>query len=96
MGACATKPKVLKEGETPEPVKEEVLVATGGGDEVVDKGVAVEEEEKKVVNVEKDTGDVGADNKVEAEIVDDSSKRRSLSNLFKEVMIFFKKNCLLY
>jgi hypothetical protein len=26
---------------------------------------------------------------VEAEIVDDSSKRRSLSNLFKEVMIFF-------
>ncbi|KAL3611697.1 hypothetical protein D5086_002717 [Populus alba] len=84
MGACATKPKVLKEGETPEPVKEEVVVATGGGDEVVDKGVAVEEEEKKVVNVEKDTGAVGADNKVEAEIVDDSSKRRSLSNLFKE------------
>lgn len=85
MGACATKPKVLKEGGTPEPVKEEVVVATGGGDEVVDKGAAVdEEEEKRGVTVEKD---IGGDYKLEteiAEIVDDSNKRRSLSNLFKE------------
>ncbi|KAG5254223.1 enolase-phosphatase [Salix suchowensis] len=84
MGACATKPKVLKEGGAPEPVKEEVVVATGGGGEAVDKGVAVGEEEKKGFNVEKDIGDVGGDNRLEAEIVDDSNKRRSLSNLFKE------------
>ncbi|KAF9660933.1 hypothetical protein SADUNF_Sadunf19G0015200 [Salix dunnii] len=83
MGACATKPKVLKEGETPEPAMEEVVVATGGDVQVEDKVVAVDEEEMKVV-FEKDIGDAGGD-KVEetTEIVDDN-KRRSLSNLFKE------------
>lgn len=83
MGACATKPKVLKEGETPEPAMEEVVVATGGDVQIEDKVVAVDEEEKKVV-FEKDIGDAGGD-KVEetTEIVDDN-KRRSLSNLFKE------------
>ena len=63
---------MLKEGGAPEPVKEEVVVATGGGGEVVDKGAAVDEEEKKGFNVEKDIGDVGGDNRLEAEIVDDS------------------------
>ncbi|XP_024446733.1 uncharacterized protein LOC7487190 isoform X2 [Populus trichocarpa] len=82
MGACATKPEVLKEGETPEPAKEEVVVATGGDVQVEDKVVAVDEEEKKVV-FEKDIGDAGGDKVEETEIVDDN-KRRSLSNLFKE------------
>ncbi|XP_011014014.1 PREDICTED: neurofilament heavy polypeptide-like isoform X3 [Populus euphratica] len=82
MGACATKPEVLKEGETPEPAKEEVMVATGGDVQVEDKVVAEDEEEKKVV-FEKDIGDAGGDKVEETEIVDDS-KRRSLSNLFKE------------
>ncbi|XP_061943556.1 flocculation protein FLO11 [Populus nigra] len=82
MGACATKPEVLKEGQTPEPAKEEVVVATGGDVQVEDKVVAVDEEEKKVV-FEKDIGDVGGDKVEETEIVDDN-KRRSLSNLFKE------------
>ncbi|KAJ6854609.1 neurofilament heavy polypeptide-like isoform X1 [Populus alba x Populus x berolinensis] len=82
MGACATKPEVLKEGETPEPAKEEVVVATGGDVQVEDKAVAVDEEEKKVV-FEKDIGDAGGDKVEETEIVDDN-KRRSLSNLFKE------------
>jgi hypothetical protein len=87
MGACATKPEVLKEGETPEPAKEEVVVATGGDVQVEDKVVAVDEEEKKVV-FEKDIGDAGGDKVEETEIVDDN-KRRSLSNLFKEVFIFY-------
>ena len=88
MGACATKPKALKEGETPEPAMEEVVVTTGGDVQVEDKVVAVDEEEKNVV-FEKDISDAGGD-KVEetTEIVDDN-KRRSLSNLFKEVIIFY-------
>ncbi|KAG5224060.1 neurofilament heavy polypeptide [Salix suchowensis] len=82
MGACATKPKALKEGETPEPAMEEVVVTTGGDVQVEDKAVAVDEEEKKVV-FEKDISDAGGDKVEETEIVDDN-KRRSLSNLFKE------------
>ncbi|KAL3564802.1 hypothetical protein D5086_032848 [Populus alba] len=85
MGACATKPEVLKEGETPEPAKEEVVVATGDDVQVEDKAVAVDEEEKKVV-FEKDIGAAGGDKVEETEIVDDN-KRRSLSNLFKESMV---------
>ena len=87
MGACATKPKVLKEGETPEPAMEEVVVTTGGDVQVEDKVVAVDEEDKKVV-FEKDISDAGGDKVEESEIVDDN-KRRSLSNLFKEVIIFY-------
>ncbi|KAB5511944.1 hypothetical protein DKX38_028972 [Salix brachista] len=82
MGACATKPTVLKEGETPEPAMEEAVVTTGGDVQVEDKVVAVDEEEKKVV-FEKDISDAGGDKVEETEIVDDN-KRRSLSNLFKE------------
>ncbi|KAJ6744411.1 hypothetical protein OIU79_030689 [Salix purpurea] len=82
MGACATKPKALKEGETPEPAMEEVVVTTGGDVQVEDKVVAVDEEDKKVV-FEKDISDAGGDKVEETEIVDDN-KRRSLSNLFKE------------
>uniref|UniRef100_A0A6N2LWH7 Uncharacterized protein n=1 Tax=Salix viminalis TaxID=40686 RepID=A0A6N2LWH7_SALVM len=82
MGACATKPKSLKEGETPEPAMEEVVVTTGGDVQVEDKAVAVDEEEKKVV-FEKDISDAGGEKVEETEIVDDN-KRRSLSNLFKE------------
>ena len=87
MGACATKPKALKEGETPEPAMEEVVVTTGGDVQVEDKVVAVDEEDKKVV-FEKDISDAGGDKVEESEIVDDN-KRRSLSNLFKEVIIFY-------
>ncbi|KAB5511975.1 hypothetical protein DKX38_029003 [Salix brachista] len=89
MGACATKPKALKEGETPEPAMEEVVVTTGGGVQVEDKVVAVDEEEKKVV-FEKDISDAGGDKVEETEIVDDN-KRRSLSNLFKERMSIHMK-----
>ncbi|KAJ6697467.1 hypothetical protein OIU85_003803, partial [Salix viminalis] len=82
MGACATKPTVWKEGETPEPAMEEAVVTTGVDVQVEDKVVAVDEEEKKVV-FEKDISDAGGDKVEETEIVDDN-KRRSLSNLFKE------------
>ncbi|KAJ6422812.1 hypothetical protein OIU84_027730 [Salix udensis] len=87
MGACATKPKALKEGETPEPAMEEAVATTGGDVQVEDKVVAVDEEDKKVV-FEKDFSDAGGDKVEETEIVDDN-KRRSLSNLFKEVIIFY-------
>ncbi|KAB5511935.1 hypothetical protein DKX38_028963 [Salix brachista] len=89
MGACATKPTVLKEGETPEPAMEEAVVTTGGDVQVEDKVVAVDEEEKKVV-FEKDISDAGGDKVEETEIVDDN-KRRSLSNLFKEAMPWLLK-----
>ncbi|KAJ8765290.1 hypothetical protein K2173_011987 [Erythroxylum novogranatense] len=87
MGACATKPKVAKDNEgkapvpPPETVKEEVA-AEVKKEEVT--GVA--EEEKKVV--EREVGDQGhgkvKDVDDDHKVDDDSSKRRSLSNLFKE------------
>ncbi|KAJ8769659.1 hypothetical protein K2173_005262 [Erythroxylum novogranatense] len=90
MGACATKPKVAKDKEdtapvpAPETVKEETAAAPAA--EVVKKEevASVIEEEKKVV--EREVGDEGDDKVkdiVEADD-DESSKRRSLGNLFKE------------
>ncbi|KAJ8767219.1 hypothetical protein K2173_013616 [Erythroxylum novogranatense] len=87
MGACATKPKVAKDDEgkapvpPPETVKEEVAA-----DVKKEEVTGVAEEEKKVV--EREVGDQGhgkvKDVDDDHKVDDDSSKRRSLSNLFKE------------
>lgn len=83
MGACATKPKDLK-GEAPEDAPEnvpaaEVAASTKEAGEVISKDVVVvaEEEVKKEIQ---EGG--GADD-------DDADRRRSLSNLFKEVIFRF-------
>lgn len=91
MGGCATKPKVLKEdaAAAPEPaVDEKACAAPEPAENEKESTVVVvsvsevaeiikrEEEEDKVKEI------VG-DDKVD----DQESKRRSLSHLFKEVMI---------
>lgn len=83
MGACATKPKVLKEepGKAPEPVKEEEVAAGAVPEEVV----AVVEEEKKVVKREIGVGDMVKEIVDDDKVDDQGSKRRSLSHLFKQV-----------
>lgn len=93
MGGCATKPKVLKEASAPEPVKEE---KAGAVEEPVKNEkeaavvvVSVNEEEAEKTDKKEEEGD---DHKVK-EIVDDDRvddqdiKRRSLSHLFKEVIM---------
>jgi hypothetical protein len=106
MGGCATKPKVLKEESAPEPAKEEKAVETPEltkeeepGVKAVDNiDIVKEEKEKVVVEGEGDKAKEIVDDDVKAkEIVDDDkvdeqgSKRRSLSLLFKQVIIFENK-----
>ncbi|KAK8652724.1 hypothetical protein V6N13_126749 [Hibiscus sabdariffa] len=77
MGGCATKPKVLKgdEGEGPSP-KEAVP-------EAKEAAAAADQAENKVeADKASDNKDVTDDN-----IDDQSNKKRSLSNLFKEVSV---------
>lgn len=89
MGACATKPKVLKDDAqapvtAPDPAVEEAVAVHQINREERSVPVVQEVKDKKVV--ENEGGD-----KVIKEIVDDdkaddqSTKRRSLSHLFQEV-----------
>lgn len=101
MGGCATKPKVLKgdEGEVPAPVPppeptKEPIPAVPEAKEAAD---VVAQGEKKVeddhANEAVNAKGVGeAENVADADKVDDqANKRRSLSNLFKEVSVSIKE-----
>jgi hypothetical protein len=94
MGGCATKPKVLKEAPAPEPAKDDKPSAAPEPPVVVETPVVVvvgvTEGDEKIDAKEKEVEGDKVKEIVDDDKVDDQdSKRRSLSILFKEVIIFF-------
>ncbi|XP_050208425.1 uncharacterized protein LOC126657723 [Mercurialis annua] len=99
MGACATKPKVLKEegGQAPVPEPEPAAVEAATVEDMITKSrgvddqiitpvapVVVEEKEKKIV-VDDEIAVGEGDGIIKVD--DDQSTKKSLSNLFKEYEI---------
>lgn len=86
MGGCATKPKVLKDAPAPEPTKEDKPSAAPEPPVVVVVGVTEGEKiDAKAVEEGDKVKEIVDDDKLD----DQDSKRRSLSILFKEVIITF-------